>query len=429
MPTSTSDIYVWAWLPGAGEPIFAGALRAFDGAGLSFAYGRDYLALENPPSLLFAPKINNVALPRTWYEPTHNLGLPATLRDASPDSWGRRVIINQVFGSAAEGNTGLLTERDYLLRSGSNRLGNLDFQTSQTAYEPRVENATLDQLYNAAQLVDEGVPLPENLAQALLHGTAIGGARPKALLQQDGREYIAKFSTAEEIDVVGAEAASIYLASRAGIAVPAAHVARSMGRKALVMERFDRPGDGKRTGVVSGLTILGGPETGTVYGSYPELLDELAVHAKDASGLRDQMFRRVAFNIAISNTDDHLRNHAAFWDGTHLELTPAYDLSPVERSGEEANQALPYGRDGERRSNLSTLIGRASDYGLSQPGASSLVEEVTAAIRDNWEDAADFAELTKVDRTVFWGRLFLNRGVLHDLRGVPVFLPQRPRRF
>lgn len=410
--TTSSRVYVWTWLPGATSPIPMGVLERRGGSvDLSFRYGDQYR--ERPGAV---PLYNLPFDGPTWHGASHNLKMPSAIRDASPDAWGRRVILNRL--DPASEDTDTLEETVYLLQSGSNRLGAIDFQTSIREYVPRVETATLDDLLDAAELVQRGMPLPEYLERALLNGTAIGGARPKALLADHGRQFIAKFSTSTDTyDVVGAEAASIYIASTLGIPVTGAQVVRSMGRKVLLLERFDRGEDGSRRSVVSGLTILDLPEQWISTGSYPELLDKLLQQSVSAQGLGESIFRRAAFNIAIGNTDDHLRNHAAFWDGTNLELTPAYDLSPVLRSGETASQALALNRSGDRTSSLETLVKAAPDYRLDRVRARGIAEEVTDAISTQWDDAAEFAELTESERKLMWGRMFLNPGSVRGVAG------------
>lgn len=406
MATTTSDsVYVWAWLAGAHEPVPAGVLSRRGGAtDLSFRYGDRYRA--NPAALPF------YGMPfdgPTWHPASDNLGMPAAIRDASPDSWGRRVILQRVKPSSED--PGDLDEVTYLMQSGSNRLGAIDFQSNARTYVPRAEEATLEELLEAAELIDAGAPLPEHLARALLYGTAVGGARPKALLTDNGRQLIAKFSTTtDSYDVVGAEAASIHLASRLDIPVAGAEVVHSLGRKVLLLERFDRTHDGMRRMVVSGLTMLRLPETFMPSGSYPALLDVLSRESASAQGLSRQIFRRAAFNIAIGNTDDHLRNHAAFWDGGYLELTPAYDLSPVLRSGETASQALALTWANDRTSSLAVLIDAAADYKLDRATARDIVDEVIDTVNEHWTDAADFAELTETQRQLMYGRMFLNPG-------------------
>lgn len=406
MATTTSDnVYVWAWLPGATEPVPAGVLARRGGStDLSFRYGERYPSRPNAVAFYGMPFDGPV-----WHPATENLGMPGALRDASPDSWGRRVILQRLAPRSLD--TASLDEATYLMQSGSNRLGAVDFQASAQSYVPRAETATLDELVDAAELIEAGQRLPDHLERALLYGTAIGGARPKALITDAGRQLIAKFSTSSDTyDVVGAEAASIHLAACVGIPVAPARVVRSLGRKVLLLERFDRGHDGTRRMVVSALTMLGLPETFLPSGSYPALLDVLAAEGVTARGLGESLFRRAAFNIAIGNTDDHLRNHAAFWDGRHLELTPAYDLSPMLRSGETASQALAVTRGGDRTSSLDVLVSAAADYRLERAAARALAVSIVSGVREHWADAADFAELTVTQRDLMWGRMFLNPG-------------------
>lgn len=406
MATTTSKpVFVWIWLPGSTVPVPAGVLERRSGSlDLSFRYGNLYRERSDAISLFNLPLEGP-----TWHEASHNLRMPSSIRDASPDSWGRRVIMQRQ--NFSERDSEELDEEIYLLHSGSNRLGSLDFQTSASEYFSRSETATLDELLEAADLVLKGTKLPENLEQALLYGTAIGGARPKALLESNGQQLIAKFSTnTDPYDVVGAEAASIYLARELGIPVTDAQVVSSLGRKVLLLERFDREELGTRRSVVSGLTMLDQPEHWVPTGSYPDLLDVLLQKSATAHGVGEQVFLRAAFNVAIGNTDDHLRNHAAFWDGGHLELAPAYDLSPVMRTGESAAQALGLNRDGDRTSSLEILIKAAAEYRLDRNTARAIANKVIDTIESKWLDAADFANISKVDREMMWRKLFLNPG-------------------
>lgn len=408
MATTTSNrAIVWVWLPGETTPVPAGALERRGGSlDLSFRYGDKYRTREGAFPLYDMPFDGP-----DWHDASFNLKMPSAIRDASPDSWGRRVILQRL--APASQDTDELDELTYLLQSGSNRLGAMDFQESASEFVDRAETAPLEKLLDAAALVESGTPLPEDLERALLYGTAVGGARPKALLADQGKQFIAKFSsTTDPYDVVGAEAASIHIAGKLGIPVTAAHVVHSFGRKVLLLERFDRPADGTRRAVVSALTMLNLPESWMASGSYPDLVDILAAKSASAKHVGEDVFRRAAFNIAVANTDDHLRNHAAFWDGTHLELTPAYDLSPMARTGETARQFLALNRSGDRSSSLQVLVDAARDYRLSPQAARGLAREVVDGIREHWTDAADFAELSAAQRAVMWGRMFLNPGAV-----------------
>ena len=409
MTTSTSELptecFVWVWLPGAAEPVVAGRLSQV-GVTYRFAYGRSYLGRADAISL-YAPEL---PLRQGWVDPRDGMEMAGCLWDASPDSWGQRVIIARLTGDLDNRldrtSFGRLT---FLVESGSNRIGGLDFQTSATQYVPRSESATLDELHEAADALMAGELTPA-LAAALVDGTAVGGARPKVLISDGGREYIAKLSTSDDrVSEVKAEAVCMELARLAGLEVPDTHLTRSLGREVLLVERFDRPGAGQRRLMVSALTMQGyGDFLGARYSSYPDMLDVLLKHAATSGALPSRLFRRIVFNVAIGNIDDHARNHSAFWDGQHLELTPAYDLCPQPRTAREVNQAMMIGRDGSRSSQFSTCVAAAGDYGLTVNEATSVVAEVVDTIRTHWVDVCDTHELSQVDRTALLGVRVLN---------------------
>lgn len=400
-----NDIHVWRWLDGRTEPVPAGVLREDSAGAFHFSYRSDYLNRPNATSI--SP---DLPLHQEWFSPAAYMRSPGAIRDASPDAWGRRVILNNVTGARGiDADVDILSERSYLLESGSNRFGSLDFQTSSDVYVARGSTASLDELQHAAEIVQSGEPLNPQLSDALVKGTSIGGARPKAVISDaNGKQYIAKFSsTTDPLPVVESEAACLYLARQAGIDTPTTKVVRSLGKNVVLVERFDRGADGTRVQALSALTVLGMSEIEARYGSYPEFLDQLrSCDAED--GVDRELFRRVAFNIATSNTDDHLRNHAAFWDGQRLQLTPAYDLSPMMRSGDTASQAIAYGRDGERDSSFKGLIETCSAYGMARKEAVECVDHLRGSIQENWKDAADFARLSTADRDLLYGRQILH---------------------
>ncbi|WP_235501003.1 HipA domain-containing protein [Agreia sp. Leaf244] len=269
---------------------------------------------------------------------------------------------------------------------------------------------------NAADIVEAGGDLPFELERALLSGTAMGGARPKSVIHDSGREYIAKFTASNDhFPVVGAEAASMFLAQKAGLDVARTRVESVLGRSVLLVERFDRTDDGGRILATSALTLTGLDELQARSGSYVDFLDALRSNGAP-EGTASELFARIAFNMAISNSDDHLRNHAALWDGTVATLSPAYDLSPMRRSGETASQAITYDRNGTRRNNFSDLIAARRFYDLTRGEADTIVSRVEDAIREHWVEAADFGMLTSADRRLLWGRQFLNPGTLYGFR-------------
>lgn len=152
--------------------------------------------------------------------PITGLSMASCIRDASPDAWGRRVIINRLTGKKPDAaGVPEISELTFLLQSGSDRIGALDFQASPTEYVPRLAaQASLSELLEAAELIERGVPLPPALGQALNHGTSIGGARPKALIDDDTKKFIAKFSaTNDTYGVVKAEFIWMKLATACGL--------------------------------------------------------------------------------------------------------------------------------------------------------------------------------------------------------------------
>ena len=182
------EAFVWIWLPGATEPVVAGKLTV-DADKLIFNYGKSYLNRKNAISIYDAElPLKPGVLPLR-----SGLDLPGCIRDGAPDAWGRRVLINKKLGlKGVDADSANLDELTYLLDSGSDRIGALDFQLSAVDCVPRTSvNVTLDELLQSAERVEKGIPLTTELDQALHHGSSIGGARPKALIEDDSTKYIA----------------------------------------------------------------------------------------------------------------------------------------------------------------------------------------------------------------------------------------------
>jgi serine/threonine-protein kinase HipA len=396
---------------------------SLSGDGYRFAYGESYLARPNRISL-FMPEL---PLRSGWIDHPDDMEMAGCLWDASPDSWGQRVIVTRLTGlGGADAGLVSLDKLTFLLESGSNRIGGLDFQLSATDYVPRIDSATLDELHDAANALQAGVLQPA-LATALVNGTAVGGARPKVLVTDGDVEYIAKLSTSTDFyPVVKAEAVGLELARRVGIEVPPSRIVTSLGRDVLLVERFDRPGGGRRRMLVSALTMLGfGDFLGARYSSYPDMLDVLRTYSASGQHLARTVFERIVFNIVIGNTDDHARNHAAFWDGEHLDLTPAYDLCPQPRSGLEANQAMDIGRardarlQGARSSRFATCLDAAGLYALTRQQAREIVEQQVTTVREAWRDVCEEHGLTVAESNFLFERQVLNPYAFDDDGRIP----------
>lgn len=411
-PHGNKQAFVWIWLPGETRPVVAGRLEA-DKDHILFNYGKSYLARigGQPPAMpIYEPELplQAGALPLP-----EGLTMPGCIRDAAPDAWGRRVIINRKLGrKGAAADTAELDELTYLLESGSERIGALDFQRSPTEYVPRVAaNASLEELIESAERVEKGEPLTPELDQALFHGSSIGGARPKALIQDRDKKYVAKFSSTTDLySVVKAEFIAMRLAHLAGLQVAPVRQVTAANKHVLLIERFDRePRDGSwtRKAMVSALTLLGLDDMMARYASY-ERLAEIVRHRFTApKQTLKELFSRLVFNILCGNTDDHARNHAAFWNGKQLTLTPAYDICPQGRTGNEASQAMLIAGN-NNLSQLKTCLEAANHFLLSRGDARAIFAYQTETIEQNWDAVCEEAELSEVDKKLFWRRQFLN---------------------
>jgi len=409
MTSEMRAVYVWVWLPGAAEPVPAGKLERHEGTDIiTFAYGQSYLAREDARAL-YGPEL---PLRRGRQAPLGSLEVAGVIRDAGPDAWGQRVIMRRYLGSAdtRHRDPGNVPLPVYLLESGSDRPGALDFQTSARTYEPRTHNATLAQLQQGAAAVESGAPISEDLLDALEAGSSAGGARPKATLTDGGRHLIAKFSSfTDSRPVMKAEAVAMDLGRRVGLNVARTELVQVAGRDVLLVERFDRGPGGTRLAFVSALTIAMEAEMNARYVTYTGLADELRARSTARRETLRELFSRIVFNILVSNTDDHARNHAAFCDGEGgLELTPAYDICPQPRTGQEAAQAMAFGPDGERLSQVMECVRAARFYDLSEREARDIITAQIDVIRTQWGEAADKAMLTRAERDQMWGMQILN---------------------
>jgi serine/threonine-protein kinase HipA len=334
----------------------------------------------------------------------------SVIRDASPDAWGRKVLLYRL-------QQDHITELDYLLNAGADRIGALAVQKSSDHCQTQeIQTATLDQLVEAAELIENGQPLPDALDNALLHGSSVGGARPKALLYDNQSGWIGKFSSGtDQYPVVRSELAAMWLAGQCDIRVPAVRMVESMGKDVLLVERFDRiraENGTKRRFMISALTALQLHETEGLLASYLDLAGFIRRYAKDAGQDNSQLFRRMMFNILIGNNDDHARNHAFFWDGSQYELTPAYDICPMLRTGLTANQAMIVGKQG-RSSTLKNALSEAGLFGLTLEHATSVKDELIDKIETLWAEASDYAGLTKVQSDLLRRATVLSPGIFY----------------
>lgn len=387
--TSERQAYIYVQLPGTLNTVPAALLKVenlSDGTYVGrFRYGDRYLARKD------AVELDPFRLPLgdTVHEFTKLKGIPGAVRDAGPDAWGRRVIEHKLQRSPGD-----LQEIDYLLNGPQDGAGYLTFGG---AVEPpaakRSYNRThqLAELVAAAEAIEEGKRLPEHILEQLEPGTSMGGARPKATIEHDKRLWIGKFpEKTASCNLQKVEHATLELARRCGITVCNSRPQPVAGHDVLMVERFDREyteGGYFRFGLVSGLTLLDCDEhhLDRERWSYPLLADQLRRWSEKPDEDRVELFRRIVFNAAVTNNDDHPRNHAMLRTRRGWRLTPAYDLVPAPLvSLERRDLAMTVGTYG-RTASVYNLLSQCDRFGLTNEAARKEIENVVATVR-TWRD-------------------------------------------
>ena len=325
-------VQVFMDAPGGATPV--GRLWARSRQGIesaTFMYDAAWLARADRFAL-------EPALPLTAgpHHTPHGKALFGALGDSAPDRWGRELMRRSVRRDAlAGGSPRTLLEIDYLLRvSDFGRLGALRFASvdggtflapdDAAPIPPLVE---LPALLNASDEVLDNTE-SDSLRILLAPGSSLGGARPKALVRDvDGELAIAKFPAhSDEVSVVRWEAVALRLAEEAGIAVPSRRLETIHGRPVLLLRRFDRGTNG-RIPFLSAMAALSANDHET--NGYPEFVDFLRQHGTTPKADCAALWRRIVFNVLVSNTDDHLRNHGFLHGPGGWTLSPAYDLNPT----------------------------------------------------------------------------------------------------
>ena len=378
-----SELYVTVVLPGHTRPTTAGRLR-LDQSGhdlqATFVYGRRYCA--NPEAVELDP----LRLPLDPARTFEADGLWAALgvfRDASPDYWGRRVI---------ERSAGMpeLPEAEYLLRSNATRAGALGFNSTLDATAPVAEplrHLMLSALLDASRRLEADLPIADEALSLLRQGTSLGGARPKASVLEDDTYWLAKFPSHDDrLDIAAIEYATLSLAEQAGIHIPRIRLlVLPGGDRVLLLQRFDRDWTAEgwyRYHCMSGLTLLGLHESENARGDYSALADTLRRLSADFPADAEQLFRRMVYNILVSNDDDHLRNHALLLVPQGWRLSPAFDVVPHPQIGYERRQSIQVGRQG-RASTITNALSDAARFGLTAAHAAACVGEVKKAV-ESW---------------------------------------------
>jgi serine/threonine-protein kinase HipA len=402
--TTASECYVYITLPGETEFVTAGKFAVTTNRqGIptgKFVYGQSYLKRDE------AVPIDPLALKlgSKTYETNLLKGVFGSLRDASPDYWGRRVIEKHV------GKTEL-GEIEYLLYSPDDRAGALGFGLNRDPPAPRRKfNQTieLERLQALADLIIADEDLPEGTeaeqVQSLVNGgTSMGGARPKAVVEDDNALWIAKFHHPQDKwNDARVEHAMLLLGRECGLQTAESKVVTIGEHDAVLVKRFDREHTktGYRRGrMLSALTLLRADEDYQNRGnwSYVLLVEELRRISSQPRTDALELFRRMCFNALISNIDDHPRNHAVVAMNTDWKLSPAYDLTPsTPISTERRDLALECGDMG-RFAHADNLLSQSARFLLEPDAAENEIDTIEEIVKSKWYDTARRAGVTEKD--------------------------------
>ena len=381
------DLYLW-YLGDPARPRYVGHLRLVaSGKGVSLEYDAAWLAHGFALS-------EDLPLTAGVFLPPSRMGADApravgAVDDARPDRWGEKVI-------RFIDRPRRLSLMEYLYHAGDDRFGALGVSTSSTRYQPRPGGA-LPRLEDAQRLsdvvakIEAAEPLSATEARIIAGGgSPLGGAKPKALIEIDGAQWVIKFFNGEPFDSPLVEHAAMTLARQAGITVAETMPVRLAASHAIAVRRFDRAQGRRIHSLCAGTAIRAAtpahqaPEMG--YPALALVLRRIGV-SQDGANLHDarELFRRMVFNILIDNTDDHEKNHALLVVHTdrhgRLRLAPAYDVLPT--SSGQGMQEFVCGHAGPESSLLNALSDCAA-FGLATADAAAEIDRVLAVV-DGWK--------------------------------------------
>jgi len=374
----------------------AGALR-FEAQGgrerATFQFGAEWLA--QPDRFAFDPALPLVTGPQFHHRGAGTSVFPAAIADTEPDGWGRRVILrDHAKRRQADRRSGRqtpaasLTPIDYLLAvDDSSRMGALRFQDEagvfQRAPEPGRRTTPLllelGHLLAATRAVETDSETAADLAYLRGRGTSLGGLRPKcSVIDDEGRLSIGKFpSVSDQAAVTKAEVLALHLARRAGITAADARLVSSDGIPVALIRRFDRTADGGRLPYISAATMLGADPEGEH--SYTEMVDAMRVHGAAVQQDCEELWRRIAFSILITNVDDHLRNHGFLHVARgQWRLAPAFDVNPFPERARELKTWIS--EEAGPEATVEGLLSVAPYFRIRRPRAAEVIGEVERAV-------------------------------------------------
>lgn len=357
---------------------------------LIFEYAESWLAAADRFALEPA-----LPLTRGAFAPADGRLVHGALGDSAPDTWGRRLMQRAERRSAAKEGRRVRTllESDYLLGvADETRLGALRFRRADTDHFAAPLEAGVPALIDLGRLLQSTDRIlrdeetEDDLRLVFAPGSSLGGARPKASVQdQHGHLSIAKFpKETDEYSVETWEEIALRLAERAGITTPVHRLIKVAGRAVLLSRRFDRAAE-QRIPFLSAMAMMGARDGES--SSYPEMVDALNQHGSQARQDAHALYRRMTFNVLVSNVDDHLRNHGFLrFDRAGWTLSPAYDLNPVPVDLKARILTTRITPD-EGTCSLDLLEEAAGYFALSLSKARAIIKEVATATA-TWREVA-----------------------------------------
>ena len=360
--------------------------------------------LEDPDTFSLEPAL---ALGRGTFAPPDGLSIFGSIGDSAPDTWGRRLMQRAERRLAAREGRAVRTllDSDYLLGvADTARLGALRFRwAGDNAFQAPARAGVPDlielrRLLQITERILRNEETDEDLQIIFAPGSSLGGARPKvSVVDPRGNLFIAKFpKETDDYCIETWEEIALRLANHAGIATPLHKLISVAGKKVMLSQRFDRQG-AIRIPFLSAMAMMGTKDGERR--SYPEMVDALVEHGAQGKTDAHALYRRVVFNVLISNVDDHLRNHGFLWLGrTGWSLSPAYDLNPVPTDLKA--RVLSTNIDLDEATCSIDLLEAASEYfALTLAQARSVIKEI-ATVTATWRDTARVvgAPVSEIDR-------------------------------
>jgi serine/threonine-protein kinase HipA len=363
----------------------------------SFEYDGAWLASES--RFAIEPGLPLVAGPQFHRKRGDGSIFHPAIADTEPDGWGRRIIQRDHAKRRQEARrkgeaiqTQALNSLDYLLavddvsRVGALRLQDEEGQFQRAGEEGRRTTPPLieiGQLLAASQAVERGTETAADLAYLRGRGTSLGGLRPKCtVLDEDGSLAIGKFpSIGDERAVTKGEVLAMRLARRAGIDAAAARLIDSDGTPVALIRRFDRPAGGGRLMYISAATMLGAEPGNHGEHAYTEIVDALRRNGASPDADSEELWRRIAFSILITNVDDHLLNHGFL----HVErglwrLSPAFDINPFPERLRELKTWIS--EDTGPEATIEALLSVVPYFRIAADRAKAILAEVETAVSD-----------------------------------------------